>query len=60
MYMLWLPTAPIRNFQCDAFNSDPEDALALVQLIDHVLLELAVAAQSEVLGIALHLDQVVW
>ena len=36
----------------------PEDALALVQLLDHALLELAVAAQAEVLGIALHLDQV--
>lgn len=22
MYRLWLPTAPMRNFQCDAFSSD--------------------------------------
>ena len=27
MYMLWLPTAPIRNFQCDAFSSDAANAM---------------------------------
>ena len=33
-------------------------ALALVELLDHLLLQMVVAAQAELLGVALHLDQV--